>query len=634
MKLYTHFRSALAILLLTALTSCSPQSDTLKFAFLTDIHIVEGSANVENLNLAVDEINLSDVDMVIVTGDITNDGSDAELNLAKSILDKLTKPSLVIPGNHETNWSESAGLSITELWGDDRFISEVNDFILVGFSTGPYMKMGDGHVKQEDIQWLKTELASRSNQDKKLLAFAHYPLADGLDNWTDVTAILNKYNCLAAFCGHGHRLGLHNFDSIPGVMGRALSQGNPANAGYNIVEIRNDSLFVSEKVIGQEVKEPVVAIGLGNPDELSHLPVSARPDFSVNLSYPDIIESFTWEDTASIFTGLCLAGDSMFIYGNSLGWLKAVNHKRSQIVWETKFNGSIFSTPAIAGDILVFGATDGGIYGIDINDGTTLWKVDCGTPVLASPVIAVNNIYIGGGKSAFYCLNSSTGEIVWKYAEIDGLIQGKPAVYDDMVVFGAWDRHLYCLEASTGELIWKWNNGKPNRLFSPGNIVPVISNEKVFIVSPDRFMTAINLQTGKEEWRTGKHQVRESMGISPDGREVFVKLMNDSIVSVSGTSRNFKTVWAIDAGIKYDHNPCPLIADDNLVLGATKNGLVTAIDRRTKTVAWMHKTGNSSVNQLLFDESGNIWLSSIEGKVVRLSSASGRSIEDAGNRIP
>jgi predicted phosphodiesterase len=336
-----------------------------------------GSANVENLNLAVDEINLSDADLVIVTGDITNDGSDAELNLAKSILDRLTKPSLVIPGNHETNWSESAGLSIKKLWGDDRFLSVENDFILVGFSTGPYMKMGDGHVKQEDIQWLKTELASMSNHGKKLLAFAHHPLADGLDNWTDVTAILNEYECLAVFCGHGHRLGLHNFDSIPGVMGRALSQGNPVTAGYNIVEIRNDSLFVSEKVVGQVVGEPAIAIQLNDPAEVKHLPVSERPDYSVNISYPDIAESFAWDDTASIFTGLCLVGDSMLIYGNSLGWMKAVNHKTSQIVWETKFDGSLFSTPALSGEILVFGAIDGGIYGVDIHDGTTLWKVDC-----------------------------------------------------------------------------------------------------------------------------------------------------------------------------------------------------------------------------------------------------------------
>jgi glucose dehydrogenase len=168
-------------------------------------------------------------------------------------------------------------------------------------------------------------------------------------------------------------------------------------------------------------------------------------------------------------------------------------------------------------------------------------------------------------------------------------------------------------------LKWKWNNGRVNELFSPGNIVPVISSGRVFIVAPDRYMTAIDIVTGQEAWRTAKHQVRESMGISPDGREVFAKLMNDSIVSVSATTKGFQTQWAVDAGIEYDHNPCPLLADDNYVIGATKNGLVTAIDRKSKSVAWMHKTGNSSVNNMVFDSSGNIWLSLPEGKVVKLA---------------
>ena len=204
-------------------------------------------------------------------------------------------------------------------------------------------------------------------------------------------------------------------------------------------------------------------------------------------------------------------------------------------------------------------------------------------------------------------------------SEVDGLIQGKAAVAGDHLVFGAWDRHLYCLSALTGKLNWKWNNDRPHLLYSPGNVAPAISNNRVFIVAPDRFMTAINLKTGVQEWRTNKHQVRESMGISPDGEEVFAKLMNDSIVSISAVSKQFKTLWAVDAGIGYDHNPCPLIVSDKLVVGATKNGLITAINRNSIDAAWMHKSGNASVNEMLFAANGDIWFSTTEGRVVRLT---------------
>lgn len=620
MKKQYGFLLLLIIVMGPAVTSCKSKSqDTLKFAFLTDIHVIPGSVNAEMLSLTVDEINGSDADLVIITGDLTNAGSDAELELTKDILDRLLKPYLIIPGNHETNWSESGGLKITELWGDDRFLHERGNFLLAGFSTGPYMKMSDGHVKREDLQWLANELKRYKDKSKRLLVFAHYPLAEGLDNWFYVTDLLKGHDALAVFCGHGHRLGLHNFDGIPGIMGRALMQGNPPVAGYNFVEVRNDSLFVSEKLLGNDSLRLAIKLSLLNPHEINSLPISSRPDYSVNDTYSGVLPSYTWSDTSSILSGVCLVGDSLFVYANSLGWIKAVNPFSNSIKWQRRFSGTIFSSPAVAGDAVVFGSLDGNIYGLDIRSGDVLWSVDAGTPVLASPLAAGMDIYIGGGNAAFYRIDAATGEVIWLFDGIDGLIQGKPALSGDNVIFGAWDRHLYNLSAETGDLRWKWNNGRANELFSPGNIVPVISSGRVFIVAPDRFMTALEISSGSEAWRTAKHQVRESMGISPDGKEIFAKLMNDSIVSVSSTARGVQTLWAVYAGIGYDHNPCPLLASDKYVIGATKNGLVTAIDRKTISVAWMHKVGNSSVNNLVFDSSGNIWLSLPEGKVIRLS---------------
>ena len=566
----------------------------------------------------MDEINGSDVELVIITGDISNTGSDAELLTVKAILDSLSKPYLIIPGNHETNWSESAGLKINELWGNDRFIAEWNNFILMGFSTGPYMKMGNGHIKQEDLQWLQNELDKKVTPGKQLLAFAHYPLADGLDNWFKATDLLKKHHCRAAFCGHGHRLGLHNFDSIPGVMGRSLVLNDPAIPGYNIVEVKNDSLFVVEKIVGEPASETAIAITLSQPQQLNALPLSPRPDFAVNEQFPEAVEAYQWTDTASIFTGVALLGDSLFVYGNSLGWLKAINHKKNKIIWETLFQVPIFSTPAIDNNMVVFGAIDGSIYGVSVKTGKPIWQVVTGNPVLATPIIHNNRVYIGGGKNAFYCINASTGEIIWTFDDVEGLIQGIPAISNDHVVFGAWDRHLYNISAATGKLRWKWSNGRSNVLFSPGNIAPVISHNKVFLVAPDRFMTALDLTTGQQVWRTNHHQVRESMGVSPDGTEIYAKLMNDSIVSVSATAKDFSTNWTTDAGIGYDHNPCPLVANNRWVIGATKNGLITAIDRYTHLVDWMHKISNSSVNLLSFDKNGDLWVSSMEGSITKL----------------
>lgn len=587
-------------------------SQDIRFAMLTDLHVSPQSENEKALYAVVEDINAKPYDLVVVTGDLTNTGSNPELLAVKAAMDKLNKPLLIIPGNHETNWSESAGLLFNELWGNDRFVHHKNGFLLVGFNTGPFMKMGDGHVKQEDIQWLKRTL--QANKEEKIIAFSHYPIADGLDNWTDVSKILNDHHCIIDFCGHGHRLTLLNFNNMPGIMGRALQ--DKKGFGYNAVDIHDSRISVSEVLMNNSPEPITINLDTDSPAQISALPVSPAPDYSVNGNY-NVRTGFELNDTVSIFAGPCLSGDSLIICGNSAGWIKAVRIKDKTVVWQRQYSGAIYSTPVIASGKVVFGTAGGYIKGLDIRDGKETWSVDAGAPVLSEAYAENKHVYIGGDK-VFYKIHAITGEVLWSYNGTGGTIQGKPAVAGKNIVFGAWDTHLYCLDKNSGKLRWKWNNGKSQKLFSPGNIVPAIADDKVFIVAPDRYFTALDLRTGKEIWRTNRYKVRESMGISPDGKEVYAKLMNDSIIAVSALSRTFELSWAVNAGTGYDHNPCPLESNGKLVTGASKNGLVVAINPEEKAIRWKYKTGNASVNKLIYQKDGSLWLTTTDGKIISL----------------
>lgn len=123
-----------------------------KFAWLTDIHIGYPTAS-EDLNQSVQDINsFDDIDFTIVSGDITATGTLEELTTAKSILDKLKKPYYIIPGNHDTKWSESACTDFIKLWGNDRFNFEFNKICFVGLHQGPRMRMADGYFAPEDLR--------------------------------------------------------------------------------------------------------------------------------------------------------------------------------------------------------------------------------------------------------------------------------------------------------------------------------------------------------------------------------------------------------------------------------------------------------------------------------------------------
>ena len=73
---------------------------------MTDIHITPKTSSLEDLQNSVNQINTSgDIDFVLVTGDITEEGDRASMTAAKLILDQLKMKYYIIPGNHDTKWS-------------------------------------------------------------------------------------------------------------------------------------------------------------------------------------------------------------------------------------------------------------------------------------------------------------------------------------------------------------------------------------------------------------------------------------------------------------------------------------------------------------------------------------------------
>ena len=121
-----------------ALMTCSITAGATRIAILSDVHVTPGNANETKLIEAVNEINSMDgIDLVVMNGDLTNQGADDELKNVKTILDRIAKPLFVLPGNHENNWSQSATKTFNDLWGDDRFVTETDGLVIVGINCGP-----------------------------------------------------------------------------------------------------------------------------------------------------------------------------------------------------------------------------------------------------------------------------------------------------------------------------------------------------------------------------------------------------------------------------------------------------------------------------------------------------------------
>jgi outer membrane protein assembly factor BamB/predicted MPP superfamily phosphohydrolase len=594
------------------------QSKPFRFAFISDTHIgsPNGSAE-EDLMRTVRDINsMKDVDFVVITGDITELGTNPELKLAKKILDSLRIPWYIIPGNHDTGWSESGGLDFTKIFGADKFYFQHNGIHFIGCASGPYVRMSDGHVPREAMNWMKDKLSKIKN-DEPIIFLNHYPLDAGLDNWYEVIDMLRKKNTVLALCGHGHSNRPVAADDIPAVMGRSNLRAKALYGGYNLVDVRMDSFVFTERnpVTTAENKWQSVA---NQKHAYSDKPFP-RPDYSMNETKA-VKTRWTFQSEANVISTPAVLGN-LVVFGNQSGTIQALDKQTGTKQWKYQTRGPIFSSPATSINRIIMGSADGNIYCLNKN-GKLLWKFATEGPVLGAPFIQNNIVYIGGSDSNFRAINIATGKQLWAFKGLEGPVVSQPVINNDVVIFGAWDRNLYALDKNSGTLLWKWNNGSPVRNYSPASVIPVIKDDVVYIAAPDRFLTAIDIKTGMALWRTKESGVRESIGISEDGRFVYGKTMNDTIVAFATNKERPMVAWRMNAGYGYEHTPSMLIEKNGTLFFGTRNGIVYAVDPGKQELKWKYKLDNSMVNTVKVISDKEIIAATMNGKVVLLEALS------------
>ncbi|MBR1543705.1 MAG: PQQ-binding-like beta-propeller repeat protein [Muribaculaceae bacterium] len=582
-----------------------------KFAILSDIHVTPGNANEGKLREAIAEINASDADVVLLTGDLTNEGSDAQLQNVKSIMDGVAKPLYVIPGNHENNWSQSACKTFCDLWGDDRFVFELGDLVVIGMNCGPFMKMGDGHIKQEDLLWLDRTLAERVTAGKKVLSINHYPILDDLDNYKDYIAVLQKYPVILHQNGHYHRWRQYESFGINGLMVRALDMGK-GDYGYTLmnVDLKRGWIYVFNKQLGKEPAQKFVFRADTHFDAIdSSLPQPTVPaGFSVTKVYAD---------NASIFTRLGVDAENLY-FGNSLGYLKAIDKKTGAEKWSYKTDAMLFSRPAVDRKYVVLPTADKRLVWLDKKSGKEIWAWNAPGAYVADGVVADGILYQGGYKM-FQAWDVKRHRLLWQFDSINNYCQAAPVIDGNDVIFGAWDTNLRVLDRKTGQLRWKWNNGVKANLYSPGNVVPVVTQDRVVIVAPDRVTTALSRKSGEQLWRVkNEHKVRESLGRSADGSLAYAKTMDGTLVALS-TGPEYDLKWVTDLGFGYEHAPCIVLEHNGVVYAGSRRGMLAAVDAATHRLLFSCKLGSSEVNGFEVDDRGEVYCSLIEGTIFRIS---------------
>ena len=195
----------------------------MKFIQITDSHLLE-SGNIKLHNMPINEIHFkifseikkieTEIEFILVTGDISESGSDESYLNAREMFSSLNKTTYWIAGNHDN-------LKAIHLFNNQKNIKSEKSFTVNGIHfillnsvalSINGKNRSRGVLSCEELYFLKLELAQ--NVTKRIVVALHHPpIKSGtwkdsrmLENAEDFFEVINKYgNVKLVLYGHQHQ---------------------------------------------------------------------------------------------------------------------------------------------------------------------------------------------------------------------------------------------------------------------------------------------------------------------------------------------------------------------------------------------------------------------------------------------
>ena len=232
-------------------------------AQLSDVHVGGGRYHEELLRTAIEEVNRADPDLVVIAGDLTDDGYPDQYPLAEKELAALACPQIVrVPGNHD---ARNVGyLLYEEVFGarDSRLRLEAagQGVSLVAVDSSK-PDLDEGEIGREHYRWIHEGFGD--DADLRIFVCHHHLVPvpgtgrerNQVLDAGDVLSLLRQCSVDLVLSGHRHvpyvwpiagMLLVHS-----GTVSTLRTRGFPHPA-YNLISIENGRISVELCIPGGE----------------------------------------------------------------------------------------------------------------------------------------------------------------------------------------------------------------------------------------------------------------------------------------------------------------------------------------------------------------------------------------------
>ena len=162
----------------------SPTPNPLRIAHLSDVHFGK-IAHPGIVGALVNEVNGADLDLVVVSGDLTQRARRAEFRAARAMLDAFEAPVLVVPGNHDVRaWWHNP---LDRLWRSSRrfrkYVSgdvtpafEAPGLAAFGLNSAHGWTIKGGRIRPEHVREMERFFSTTPPESFRVLVLHHHLL--------------------------------------------------------------------------------------------------------------------------------------------------------------------------------------------------------------------------------------------------------------------------------------------------------------------------------------------------------------------------------------------------------------------------------------------------------------------------
>ena len=233
----------------------------MKLVQISDLHI-GGLFKQDAFNTIVKEVN-NDLkpDVIIISGDLTDDGLLFQFEQARKEIDRFNCPNLIVfPGNHD--YRHTGYLLFKKFFPFTKQIYEFDDNIVVVTLGTARPDRDEGEVGHRQSVWMEETLGKYNNFKTKIVAMHHHLIAIPDTGYTNVVGISDAGDTLRAcleskvdlvLCGHKHRPWLWNLGTLKiAYAGTACSwrYRGVFEDTYNIIDVRDGRMDIDIKIVG------------------------------------------------------------------------------------------------------------------------------------------------------------------------------------------------------------------------------------------------------------------------------------------------------------------------------------------------------------------------------------------------